>query len=376
MKTKILLLVTKSNMGGAQRYVFDLATGLPKDRYDVVVASGLPTQASGDGELMTRLSALGIPVITVPSLKRDISFIDEMRAFSSLKDIFVKERPDIVHLNSSKAGALGALAARSAGVKRIVFTAHGWPFREPRNFLWQIFVWFASLVTGLLVDIVITVSEKDKNTSPVPWKTVMVRNGIAPISFVPQSAARAEIALQAMRAIPKDVPWIGAVAELTKNKGLSYLIEAVKMVPRACLIIVGGGELRNDLETLSRHRGIGDRVFFTGEIADAARLLPAFDVFALPSLKEGFPYAILEAMAAGLPIVATKVGGVSEQIENGKSGILVPMENSRALAQALERLSEDPALSGKLGDAARERIYERFSLAEMLAATEKVYGAK
>jgi glycosyltransferase involved in cell wall biosynthesis len=110
MKKKVLFVITKPNWGGAQRYVFDLATALPKERYDVALAVG------GEGELTKRLEERNIPAINIPSLKRDISLIAEFRAFSALKDTFMRERPDIVHLNSSKAGALGALAARAAGV--------------------------------------------------------------------------------------------------------------------------------------------------------------------------------------------------------------------------------------------------------------------
>jgi glycosyltransferase involved in cell wall biosynthesis len=370
MKKKVLFVITKPNWGGAQRYVFDLATALPKERYDVALAVG------GEGELTKRLEERNIPAINIPSLKRDISLIAEFRAFSALKDTFMRERPDIVHLNSSKAGALGALAARAAGVKRIVFTAHGWPFREPRNPFWKIFTWFGSLMTGWFADVIISVSDKDRRTSPIPWKTVLIRNGVTHAKAIEQGVARAEIELRARHDIPKDMPWIGAVAELHKNKGLRYLIEAMKWLPRAILVIVGDGELRLELESFARKFHVSERVFFTGGIADAGRLIPAFDVFALPSLKEGLPYVILEAMAAGVPVVATRVGGVPEEIEDGKSGTLVPTRNPRALAKALERLAEDPALSGKFADAAHARVIERFDLERMVREIDAVYEGK
>ncbi len=269
---------------------------------------------------------------------------------------------------------MGALAARSAGVKRIVFTAHGWPFHESRSPLWLLIAWAGSVATAFLSDAIIAVSAKDRGASPTPWKTRLIRNGIPEIAFMPRDAARAEIELRAGRLVPKNAPWIGVVAELTKNKGVRYLIDAVTRVPSACFIVVGEGELRQELETLSRRRGLEGRVFFVGAMENAARILRAFDVFALPSLKEGLPYAVLEAMVAGLPIVATRVGGVPEEIEDGRSGIVVPPRDARALAKALERVIEDPALAGKLGDLARARVAEHFSLKRMVAETERVYG--
>jgi len=154
-KTKILYLITKSNWGGAGRYVYDLTTSLPEDKFDVVVALG------GEGLLKQRLEEKGVRVITVKSLERNVSILKEFSALFELYSLFEKERPDVVHLNSSKAGGLGAFAARLSGIPRIVFTAHGWAFGEKRFLLHQWLIWMASLATQVFSHVTIAVSTYD-----------------------------------------------------------------------------------------------------------------------------------------------------------------------------------------------------------------------
>lgn len=299
---KILLVITKSNWGGAQRYVFDLATHLDRAQFEVAVALG------GTGELRYKLTTANIRVIPLQSIQRDLSVSADVGGLFSLYRIMRSYKPDVVHLNSSKAGGLGALAARLAGVPRILFTAHGWPFAEKRNALWRLFACFASWATALLSHVVICVSEYDvriaRRMPGIAHKAVRIYNGIDQnMAFGPGDMIR--------NAFPVGAHIIGTIGELTQNKNQVALIERAKTDPALYVAIVGEGEDRPYLMKKIKEYRLESRVRLFGFIP-ASDVLRGFDVFALPSLKEGLPYVLLEAKAAGLPIEASRVGGVSE----------------------------------------------------------------
>lgn len=303
-KKKVLYVITKSNWGGAQRYVYDLARHLPKDQFDVTVALG------GEGELLQKLQNLNITISSLQNVQRDISITKDVGGFFALYSAIKRSKPDIVHLNSSKAGALGALAARIAHVSKIVFTVHGWPFQEKRNVLWRAFVWLASWVTALLCDKIICVSHADvdiaKKMPFIKNKAVLIYNGIEPMNLKSGEKIR--------RAFPAGVRVTGTIGELTQNKNHIQLIEEARTDPRMHVAIVGSGEDSTMLENKIKEYGLESRVKLFGFVP-VEEALKGFDVFALPSLKEGLPYVLLEARAAGLPIVANRVGGVSEILD-------------------------------------------------------------
>lgn len=300
---KLLFVITKSAWGGAGRYVFDLATSL-SGAYDVAVAIG------GTGPLAEKLKTAGIRIIPLPFLGRDLHAKNDRSAFFELLAIFKKEKPDIVHLNSSKAGGLGALAARLQGVPRIVFTAHGWPFQEKRSLLWRTFAYLGSWATALLSDRVICVSEHDlaiaRRMPFIGHKAVRIYNGIETMVFASGEKIR--------NAFPPGSHITGTIGELTKNKNHIALIEAARDNVRMQVAIVGEGELRDSLSEKIREYGLEQRVKLMG-FMPAGDVLKGFDDFALPSLKEGLPYVLLEARAAGLRIEAARVGGVPEILD-------------------------------------------------------------
>jgi len=151
----VLFVITKSNWGGAQRYVYDLATNLPKNTFEVAVALG------GSGELTSMLGSAGVRTISIEHLERDIHFFNEFRVFRTLLALYNKEQPDVVHLNSTKIGGLGSFAGRIAKVQRIIFTVHGWAFNEERNSLFRLALWFFSWLTIIFCHKVITISYHD-----------------------------------------------------------------------------------------------------------------------------------------------------------------------------------------------------------------------
>jgi glycosyltransferase involved in cell wall biosynthesis len=305
---KILLVITKSNWGGAQRYVFDLATNLPKEEFEVVVAlGGTGEKNASPGQLEKKLREAGVRTIFVSSFMRDISMGKEFGAFSELIKIFKKEKPDIVHLNSSKAGALGALAARVAGVKKVIFMAHGWPFWEDRNIVLKGVIWLTSWITALLSHTTICVSDYDlavaRKMPLVGHKAVRIYNGIKPQKLGSGEKIRS--------AFPQGAKITGTVGELNKNKNQKALIERAKEDPNLRVAIVGEGEERANLEDLIKRYALGERVKLFGFVP-AEEVMSGFDTFALPSIKEGLPYVLIQAKFAGLPLEANRVGGVGE----------------------------------------------------------------
>jgi len=355
---KILYLVTKGNWGGAQRYVFDLATSLPQEQFDVVVAYG-----DGDA-LAQRLNECGVRSIKVPYLGRDIGLLKDVRTLGTLIGLIKSERPDIVHLNSSKMGGLGALAARLAGVRKIVFTAHGWPFWEDRLMLARIAIKFFSWVTIILCHTTITLHERDLrafDSWPLSKKrSVKIHNGIQQNIPLSRENARAML-VEKYGSLFKENTLV-TIAELHKNKGLPYLIEAMADLPETTgLCIIGDGEERRSLESLILQKKLGSRVSLLGFIKDAPRLLPAFDMFVFPSIKEGLPFALLEAGLAGVPIVATTVGGIPEMIEDKKEGLLVPPKDPRALAASIRDLLNNKTLRETYTSAFSKKILTEFN---------------
>ncbi|HEX8994262.1 MAG TPA: glycosyltransferase family 4 protein [Candidatus Paceibacterota bacterium] len=371
---KILFVITKSNWGGAQRYVYDLATSLPSSQFSVAVACGRTDDQNG---LDARLKSAGIEVIYVDALARDVNASKDLTVFKELHRIFKKNKPDIVHLNSSKAGGLGAFAARLAGVHNIIFTAHGWPFYEDRP-LWQrTIIKFLSWMTVALSHTTIALCERDLHAFDgwpfTSGKITKIYNGIL---AAPTGRASAQSALES-HGIHTSLPLIGTIAELHKNKGLSYLIEAMVYLPGAALCIIGDGEERAALEDMINANHLTDRVFLPGFIADAANLIaPAFDIFVLPSIKEGFPYVILEAGAVGLPTVASCTGGILEIIDNNESGLLVQPKDVSGLVRALHALIDDTRKRTMFGKALQEKIIREFSLKQMADRTIEVYSKR
>src|SRR5665213_535351 len=330
---KILFVITKANWGGAQRYVFDLASAAKNKGFLVTVATG------GEGELTRRLRSEGIAVELVAGLGRDVRIGGDLRALAQLYRLMRRTQPDIVHLNSSKAGFTGALAAHFADVPKILFTAHGWAFNEPR-------AWWQKNIFGMLHHATILLSHTTICNSQSTYddvacmpgaakKLVVIHNGVRPVDLLAKLDARVILA-PALR----DKFWLGTLSELHKVKGLPVALESFAEIadrfPETALVIMGDGEERGRLEKLAAQLKIAERVHFCGYVENGPSYLPALDLFLLPSLSESFGYVVLEAGLAGLPVIASKVGGVPEIIKDGEDGVLVAPGDSQALAAALE----------------------------------------
>ncbi|MDO8576582.1 MAG: glycosyltransferase [bacterium] len=305
-RRKILFLITKATWGGAQRYVYDLATAL-RNEFEISVAFGQ------EGLLAKKLQEAHVATFPIHTLQRDVSISNDVKSFFELLRLFRSEKPDVVHLNSSKAAGVGALAARLAGVPRIVFTAHGWPFWEQRNPVSRSLIYLFSWLTALLSDKTIVVSDYDLRIArSMPFsrhKLIRIYNGIDPnFSTELQSGGFVR------EYFPKGVHITGTIGELNRNKNQIALIEQARKNPNMYVAICGDGENRLFLKRKIEEYKLDKRVLLFGFV-EPRMVLKGFDTFALPSIKEGLPYVLLEAKVAGLPIIANRVGGVGEILD-------------------------------------------------------------
>ncbi|MEK7642167.1 MAG: glycosyltransferase family 4 protein [Patescibacteria group bacterium] len=374
---KILYVITKSNWGGAQRHVFDLAVAMKARGHDVAVALG------GDGILRTRLEDQGIFTHSIANLGRDVSLGKDTGSFKEIFSIIKHRRPDVLHLHSPKAAGLGALAGRLLRVPKIIYTVHGWAFNEDRSLYQRAVIAFVSWLTILLSHITILISEREhRQTLHFPGvkdKLRMITLGIKTPIFMSVDGAKLTVAKQLSMSISDYSKRIAlcVIAELHPNKGLPYLIEAMESVtkdhPAALCAILGDGQDKAALHMMIKERGLEHHVFLMGYIDHAPELLKAFNVFVLPSIKEGLGYVILEAAAASLPVVATTVGGIPEVVEDMRSGVLVQPKNVRELSHAISFMIEHPDERRKYGTALKERVATQFSLEKMITGVESVY---
>lgn len=380
-RKKILFVITKGNFGGAQRYVFDLATNLPKDQFEVKVVCG-----EGE-ELPDQLQEAGIEVIKISSLAREIKTTNEFRVCKELISILRKEKPDILHLNSSKIGGLGSVAGRIASTlekdykSKIIFTAHNWGFNDiGRSFSAKLFFYLSHWVTILLCDHVICVAQKIKqDVSWMPFvkeKLRVVHNGLASFKTIGKKEAMLFLIGEETK---KTI--IFSIAELHPNKGLDVALRAITLLPteyrqKIIYCIIGSGEEELNLKNMAQNMGILEQVRFLGLVLDAKKYLEGANIFLLPSRNEAFPYVILEAGFVNLPIIATSVGGIPEVVKDMRSGILVHPRNPREIAEAILYMLDHKDKRKEFAAEMKKEITNSFSFEKMLSETLKIYELK
>lgn len=354
----ILYCITLPDLGGAQSHVLELLRGF-RGRYRLQLA----TSAAGP---LTRAAAdLGIPVSLLPSLGRAIDPLGDLRAVAACADLIGRLRPALVHFHSSKAGLVGRVAAWRAGVPA-VFTAHGWGFKPGVPPARRALVWASEAGVARLAARIICVSEYDRQLAwrYVPHsrqRLVAIHNGLD------DHPARATPQRQPVRII--------MTARFHEPKEQQLLLRAFARLGSrdAELLLVGDGPELAASQALARELQIDTRVRFLGDRPDVPELLAQAQIFTLLSRYEGLPVSILEAMRAGLPVIASDVGGVAEELAHGSSGLLVPRGDVAAVAAALGTLVADPALRARMGAAGRQRFLDRFTRDRMLARTDAVY---
>lgn len=373
---KIVFIITKSNFGGAQKYVFELAVAAKERGADVVVAcGGTGEKNAGLGMLATKLEEADITVLPIRHFLRDMSFDDDYRAFFEVRRIIREERPDVLHVTSSKAGAMGAFAGRLLRVPKIIFTSHGLTVDETWRPKWQRFLiyigtWLTLHFSHYAIMISTETCERAKRMPGMSAKIRCIKNGVAPVDFYTKEEARTELGL----IIPEDHSLIGGIGELHPNKNWTAAINMISTLPATVhLAIIGSGEEYDQLQNQIERLNAGNRIHLLGYIPDAVTYLRAFDIFMLPSKKEGLPYVLLEAGLAGLPVIASDLPGNRDIIESGEQGFLVD-PTPQLLSTSTEMLLRDEGMRRRLGCALQEKVMSEFSINTMVDQTFALYS--
>ena len=334
--------------------------------------------ACAEGPLLDTVRAEGFRVIAVPFVRR-LSPLAHVQALRALVAVLRAERPDLVHAHMPISGFLARFAACIAGVPKVAYTCHGFLFNyrassRARRLLSFVMEWTAARVT----DIFLTVSEAeaaDARRLRIAPRAKAVRNGRDPAVFRPDPSARTRV--RADLGVPQAGVVIIAVSRLVWHKGYPELALAMRSLHEAELWVVGerlASDRGADMAALLRNAGLGCRLRMLGYRDDIPALLAAADIFTLPSLFEGLPMSVIEAMLTGLPVVATNVRGPDEQVEQDITGLKVAPGDAAALGAALNRLVQDPGLRARMGRAGRQRALERYDESKVLARTLDLLG--
>jgi glycosyltransferase involved in cell wall biosynthesis len=357
-----ILMLTQPTDGGVFEHVAALCAGLSRHGHEPLVA----------GPFAEPPAALDAEVVQL-ELGRAVSPVGDARAAAATARLVRRVRPDLVHAHSSKAGAVGRIARSAFPRVPLVYTPHGYAFagyfeREAERRAYRA----AERLLAPLATVTLCVCNAERRLaeSVGARRTGVVHNGVPEPDPVPPG--------EAVAALGEGGPVVGALTLLRPGKGIETLVDAVprllESVPDAHVVVAGEGPDRAALEARARAGGVGQAVHLIGPTPGAMPLLAACDVFVSASWAESFPLNVLEAMAAGVPIVATDVGGTGEAIEDGRSGLLVPARDAGALAEALAALLTDRERAAALGAEARERQRRSFSVEQMIDGTLEVYG--
>jgi glycosyltransferase involved in cell wall biosynthesis len=328
-----------------------------------------------------RFAEAGATVVTSRFWKRAIHPLFDLIAFWELFRLCRREKFDIVNTHTSKGGFLGRLAARLAGVPVVVHTAHGYVFNEVDSKLSAVFYLYLEKFASYFCDLIISVNEEERLIAiekkvTHPDKIVTVLNGINVGKFENVGATDS---LRRELDPSGDAILIGATGRLMPQKGFVYLVKAMPAILAACpqarFVFVGDGPLEQALKSLADDLHVSESCLFLGFREDVPKLLNVFDIFALPSLWEGLSISLLEAMAAGKPVVTTNIKGNREVIDHGTDGLLVSPANPEALADAVIELVHDKARAETLGQRARQKIKTSFSEEAMVSHTLELYAA-
>lgn len=369
-RIKILHVLTVT-AGGLGQSVLSIVTGLDPARFDVAVCFG-------PGYPMDRRFT-DAKIRTIPVRMARGLHPKNLLGFWDVYALLRRERFDIVHAHSSIAGVIARVAARLARVPLIVFTLHGYATLDYRRTWLRPVLWAVEKALDRCTDHYAAICRYVEHMWIVrgivaPERMTVIYNGVDPEAVVrPVDTA----ALRRAIGVPREAPVIGTIGLLERQKGTEYLIRAMPAIteafPDCHAVILGNGPLRERLEALARELGVASRVHCLGWRHDATDLLAVMDIFCLPSLREGFSVALLEAMAYAKPIVATAVAGNPEAVVDGETGWLIPSADPEALAKAVLYGLRHSDVAIEMGRRGRARLMERFTVNGMQRAYSGLY---
>jgi glycosyltransferase involved in cell wall biosynthesis len=374
---RIAIVIARLNVGGPATHVFELAAGLPASRYVVRLIAG--REGRGETGMHYLAEEKGVHPEILPALSPSLGPADAL-AFLQLVGIFRAWKPDVVHTHTAKAGAVGRAAARAAGVPVVIHTFHGHVLRGYFSPPAEAFFRAVERALARLTDRIVTLSPALKAdlvsmgiADPEKIEVVPLGMDLAPLFHCEnrRPELRAELGIRPEEAL------IGTVGRLVPIKNQRLFLDAARSMvdsgSPARFVIVGDGEMRESLQEYAESLGLTERVRFLGWKQEMAPVYAALDLFTLTSDNEGTPVAVIEAMAAGVPVVATAVGGVPDVVRAGETGRLVPAADPAALFQAWRAAFAEKDATGRMRTNARREVQERFGRARMLSAMAGLY---
>lgn len=378
---KVLRVIARLNMGGPALHVAYLTKGLASRGYETTLVAG--SLARGEESMSFVAERLGVEVRTVTQLHREISLFRDLVATWRLAELIRRERPDIVHTHTAKAGALGRMAAVLAGRPRpiVVHTFHGHVLRGYFGPLRTAAFRLVETVLARVTDALIAVGPQVRDD--------LVALGVAPrekfhvvrlgIELEERTDGGAEVRAEARKllGIGDETFVVGWIGRMTGIKRTQDVLAAVKGLRNrgvdAVLCMVGDGPDREHVEQRAHDLGIARHCLYLGYQDDVSRWYALFDAFLLPSANEGTPVTAIEALAARRPVVATRVGGLPDVVRDGEDGYLAEPGDVEALVDGLERLARDPELRSRMGEGARSRVLERYAVARLVDDVDRLY---
>ncbi len=377
-RLKVIHLITRLDFGGAQQNTLWTARNLNPEKYEAVLACGKGGEL--DNEAQENSEKGFYRIVFFSFLRREVSPFADLAALFSLWLFFKKEKPDIVHTHSSKAGILGRLAAWAAGIKVVVHTYHGFGFNDFQNsVVKKIYVFLERLCAGLSRALIF-VSRSNwnyalKNGIGPESKFHLIRSGVD-LSRFPASVSDPEIKKREM-GFETNAPLVLSIGNLKPQKNpLDFVLMASKVlreIPRAQFLFIGEGPLRDAVEEKARELGVFERMRFPGWRKDAAEWISISDVFVLTSLWEGLPRSLVEAMKSGAPSAVYATDGISDLIKDDENGFCVPQGDVSLLAARVIALLKDTDLRRRLGRNATQSIGPEFDIHGMVFAQERLY---
>ncbi|MFC1631067.1 glycosyltransferase family 4 protein [Candidatus Omnitrophota bacterium] len=379
-KIKILRVIARLNIGGPAIHTVLLSSGLDGAKFESTLVAG--QVEAGEGDMLYLAREQGIRPVLIPELGRSLNLRNDWTAFWKLFALIKKVRPDIIHTHTAKAGSLGRLAGVlynlifSSNSCRLIHTFHGHVLHSYFSRIKSIiFLWIERFL-ALFTDRIIAVSESVRSEL-IALKVSSAKKIITvPLGLDLEQYLNIENEIVRGR----EYRTVGIIGRLVPIKNHRMFLEAVKRIKDAFsadqktkFLIVGDGPLRQDLEIYAQQLGVSKDVTFSGWISDLNQVYSELDIVTLTSLNEGTPVALIEAQASGLPCVATEVGGVADVVEQGKSGILVPNQDTESFISALIKLLNSPDLLRRMGRSGRSRVKHRFSKERLINDIEDLY---
>jgi glycosyltransferase involved in cell wall biosynthesis len=372
---RVLHLITRLDKGGSADVLLDLTAGLKGMGHDVSIAVGPTLEPQTDMNAFSRRS--GIPVYHIKSLKRDGSLFTDCLAFFETLKIIRKLKPDVLHTHTSKAGFIGRIAGRIAGVKVAVHMPHGHIFYGYFSSMKTRFFILLEKIAAVFTYRILTLTEIEKMDYIREKITELHKITTIPCGI---DIERYSVYRETVRnefGIPSDLPLIGWVGRAEPVKGCEYFFRACHLIkkemPHAKFLFVGEGPLRGEMEELAHSLGLNKEVIFAGYRTDIPKIMNSIDLLLHTPMNEGLGRVLLEAMTCEKPVVATDVGGIPEIIEHGVQGFLVPAGDYASMARECLRILRDPELAKVLGSAGRERALD-FSNGKMVRRIDSLYN--